>query len=205
MGDVMLPGAVVPEDLSLTGIRGRWERPLPEGKEFRLRLHLHEPVLLRARVAWQRHLPSSGALAGLRFAQPAPRAVAALTQYMETLQTPSRRRSPRVANILPIDVLVPGTDEHFTPVATDLSVDGLCAVNDNPFPEEETLLVILCLGWGPPIEMPATVRWIRQSPWHGYSMGLQFVDPAPAAVEEIRAYLATGLQADTDPALPPSE
>lgn len=191
------PGAVVLEDITLEGLRGRWDRKLPDSGDFPLRLHLPDPVNLTARVTWQRLLPSGGALAGVTVTPCDSAAAATLGAYLQRLHAPSRRRAPRVADILPLDVVVPEDEEWYSAIATDLSEDGICVISDHPLPENKRLLVIMLLGWGPPVEVEAHLRWCHPSPWQGFAMGLEFLEPSPAARSEILEYLATDMEPET--------
>jgi hypothetical protein len=184
---IMVPGALFPHDLSIGGVRGKWERPLPSG-EFRLRLEIAAAVVdLGARVAWERPLPGGAILAGVSFIDLSDAARGHLSRYLEALQTPSRRRAPRFSDVLPVEILC--GDQSLTAIASDMSVDGLQLTTDETVPACEDVLLLLPLTWDVPLEVPARVRWRRTTPHGGEIAGLEFGLLQAAAREGIEAYL----------------
>ncbi len=189
MDGYLVPSAVMPSDLSLAGIRGRWERPLPEGADFPLYLDLGKPIKLTARVAWQRKLPNDAAEAGLHFTKVSKRAQAALKTYIKGLEQASRRTAPRVEDIIPVEILLAEGEESFTTIASDLSRDGLQVTNDFALPTQGTFKVLLPLSWDAPLELNASVRWQKKTAFGGVLAGLQFLDVSPEMGNLIDMYI----------------
>lgn len=191
LGPFLRSRPFVLEDLSPEGLRGRWDQPLPEDQEFRLRLHFQEPAQFRARVVWQRILPGGGVLVGVSFTPLSEADAASLARHLETMQASTRRRSARVAYPLPINLFTADGKGHLTALATDLGMTGLCALHATALPQGQEVIVMATLGGGPPVEVRAVVRWARPSEeqGQGHLMGLEFVDPSPTVLEEIRIYL----------------
>jgi hypothetical protein len=190
-GGYLVPSVVMPYDLSLQGIRGRWERPLPEGVDFPLYLDLGRarPVKLTARVAWQQALPPSATMAGLHFVKPSKQAQGALRSYLKGLQQATRRETERIEDIIPVEIILREDEESFTTIASDLSRDGLQVTNDFPLPQESTFRVLLPLSWDAPLELTARVRWQKQTAFGGSVAGLQFVDADAEQIRLIEMYM----------------
>ncbi|MHB2019400.1 MAG: PilZ domain-containing protein [Candidatus Xenobia bacterium] len=191
IGDYLVPSTVLPHDLSLNGLRGRWETALPETGEFPVYIELGKPVRFTAKVAWQRRLPQDAVLAGLAFTKVSKRAVAALKAYMKGMQQETRRTSVRVEDILPIEVIMADGKKSFTTIASDLSREGLQITNDFALPEEQDLTLLLPLAWEAPMEVTARVRWQKTTAFGGSISGLQFVDPSSEVLQRMDEYITT--------------
>ena len=183
---IPVPSSLIPHDISSGGVRGRWERPLPEGR-FDLRLEVGDGVETCARVAWQRLLPGGGAIAGVSFDDLDDLSRERLGRYLDALQAPPRRRSPRYADVLPVEVL--SGDSSITAIASDVSAEGLQIATDLPLLEATAVTVLAPLTWGVPLELPATVRWRRQTANEGHMAGLEFHPLSPEARASLAAYL----------------
>jgi hypothetical protein len=189
MEGMMVPVAVVPHDLSATGVRGRWDTALPEERDFPLTLHLGRPLHVTARVVWQHVLPRGAALAGLTFLDSNDLSRKILADYLASLQQDSRRGDERVTDIVPVEVVLQDGESSFTAVATNVSRSGLQLANDFALPPEETLTLLLPLAWAPPLRLEATVRWQKSDALGGWEAGLQFVAPSQEDVSALDAFL----------------
>ena len=185
----LVPSTVTPHDLSLSGIRGRWENALPEGEDFPMYLDLGKPIKLIARVAWQRKLPHDSAVSGLHFVKVSKRAAQAIRGYIKGLQQVTRRTAPRVDDIIPVEILTSSGAESFTTIASDLSRDGIQLSNDFALPDEHPIKVLLPLSWDAPIEVDAQVRWQKKTSFGGYSVGLQFINTSEDIATLIDTYI----------------
>lgn len=183
---IMVPGALLPHDISTAGVRGKWERPLPEGS-FALHLEVADGVECLARAAWQRLLPSGGSIAGVGFIHISEDAQASLQAYVDALQAPPRRRSPRYSDVLPVE-LIDG-DSSLTAIACDVSIEGLQITSDAALPDSDAVTLLLPLTWGVPLEVGARICW-RRDTTHGQRLaGLEFTAMSQEAREALTAYL----------------
>lgn len=184
---ILVPGSLVPHDISMGGVRGKWERALP-ATAFTLRLEVGDGVESHAHTAWQRLLPSGGAIAGVSFVDLDETSREALTRYLAVLQAPPRRRYPRYADVLPVEVLC--GDRNFTAIASDVSAEGLQIASDFDVPEAGPVTILAPLTWGVPLEIAATVRWWRETAHGGRMAGLEFDPLSPEARTTLAAYLS---------------
>jgi hypothetical protein len=175
MDDVLVPGAVTPYDLSENGISGKWEWALPPDRDFELVLNLGKRVKMKARVVWQRPLPDhQHHMAGLAFLPLSKSAVSALRAYLRSLQGEGRRASERVADVLPVELLVPQSEESITLIASDLSREGLQLTCDFPLENLAQVHLLLPLTLEAPLEVKGHVRWVQPTPFGGSLAGVQF-------------------------------
>lgn len=184
---IMVPGCLVPHDLSTAGVSGKWERPLPDA-DFTLHLELAGDVVdARARVAWQHPLPGGRVLAGVSFVSLGSPSRELLDSYLQALQIPSRRRSPRFSDILPVEVV--GVDDSVTAIASDISAEGLQMTTDERLPECDELTLLVPLTWDVPLSLSAVVRWRRITQNGGQRAGLEFTHLSEYNRSRIEDYL----------------
>lgn len=183
---ILVPGALVPHDISPGGVRGKWERPLPP-ETFTLHLEIGDGVETQARMAWQRLLPGGGTIAGVSFLELSEEGRQRIEQYLAALQVPPRRRSPRYPDVLPVEVL--HSDTSLTAIASDVSANGLQIATDDVLPAVDGVTLLLPLTWGVPLEVSATIRWRRETPHGGRIAGLEFGPLGGDASAALTAYL----------------
>ncbi|MHB2020899.1 MAG: PilZ domain-containing protein, partial [Candidatus Xenobia bacterium] len=145
------------------------------------------PLEVTVEQVWQKSIEGTQMM-GLRFVDVSDAARAAIHRFMDRFSPQEKRRSFRLDRVLNVEL------NGVVYSTLDISTGGLRISGDAPLSESGPGRARLFLEHDrPPLELNVRVAWQKTTSFDRTFIGLEFVDPEPAAIERIDDFIDRAL------------